>query len=189
MAVTGDMLKRLNTLNLSEKQMDGVLSILADATAKRSGRRQREVSMFTQDEFDKVFWPAYPNKIGKGDALPAFDKARKKVDLDTIMTGLRSYIANKPHDRPWCNPSTWLNQERWTDQPADTASGQIAPESPENWKKRLTWARDKGVWSTEQYGPAPGKPGCRVPAELLMAGDGNGWIEYADWKARQRENA
>lgn len=69
-------------------------------------------------EFNEIFWPAFPNKCGKPKALTAFLKARKKDSLAAIMAGLQRYIADKPPDRPWLNPTTFLNQERWNDQPA-----------------------------------------------------------------------
>lgn len=71
-----------------------------------------------RNEFHKSFWPAYPNKIGKGAALTSFVKARKKATLDIILAGLTRYV-NKTDDRPWCHPTTWLNQERWLDEPAE----------------------------------------------------------------------
>lgn len=62
------------------------------------------------------FWQAWPNKVGK----PAAERAFKKVadELDAILAGIERYIANKPCDRPWLNPATFLNQRRWEDQPA-----------------------------------------------------------------------
>lgn len=63
------------------------------------------------------FWAAFPNKIGKADAMKAFDKASNKVKPEVLFPALNRY-ANKTDDRPFCNPSTWLNQERWLDQPA-----------------------------------------------------------------------
>jgi hypothetical protein len=63
------------------------------------------------------FWAAFPNKIGKADAMKAFDKATSKVTPEVLFPALNRY-ANKTDDRPFCNPSTWLNQERWLDQPA-----------------------------------------------------------------------
>ncbi len=66
--------------------------------------------------FDR-FWSEYPQKVGKREAEKAFAKARKRASFDAIMGGLARYVA-KTDDRPWCNPSTWLNQARWTDQPA-----------------------------------------------------------------------
>jgi hypothetical protein len=66
------------------------------------------------------FWLQYPNKVGKAAALKAFIKARSEADQSTIMAGLARY-ATKPDDRPWCNPATWLNQQRWLDAPASQA--------------------------------------------------------------------
>ncbi len=63
------------------------------------------------------FWELYPHKIGKGAARKSFESALKRVDLETMITGLRRYVG-KVDDRPWCNPATWLNQDRWADQPA-----------------------------------------------------------------------
>lgn len=65
----------------------------------------------------EAFWSAYPHKVGKADALKAFRRAEQRVDGPTLMAGLTRYVA-KTDDRPWCNPSTWLNQDRWADQPA-----------------------------------------------------------------------
>ncbi len=67
-------------------------------------------------EFDR-FWQLYPNKVGKRAAEKAFIAARKRVSFADLMAGLAAY-ANKRDDRPWCNPATWLNQDRWSDRPA-----------------------------------------------------------------------
>lgn len=66
------------------------------------------------------FWSAYPHKIGKSDAMSKLDRVRKsrRVTFAKIMSGLDFYKSSKPPDRPWCNPSTWLNQGRWDDEPA-----------------------------------------------------------------------
>lgn len=77
-------------------------------------------------EFDAEFWPAYPNKVGKPDALKAFLRARQRAPLDSIMAGLDAY-RRKTDDRPWCNPSTFLNQDRWNDQPAPRPQAQAPP--------------------------------------------------------------
>lgn len=62
------------------------------------------------------FWNAWPHKVGK----PAAEKAFAKVvdEIEIILVGIESYIRDKPPDRPWLNPATFLNQRRWEDQPA-----------------------------------------------------------------------
>ena len=69
-------------------------------------------------EFDE-FWAIFPNKVGKRDAEKSFTAARSRASFEAIMSGLRRYAA-KTDDRPWCNPTTFLNQDRWNDQPAAT---------------------------------------------------------------------
>lgn len=75
----------------------------------------------TRGAFDR-FWALFPNKVGKGDASKAFDKAIQRIDLETMLAALERYV-RKTDDRPWCNPATWLNQDRWTDQPAAQPRG------------------------------------------------------------------
>jgi uncharacterized protein YdaU (DUF1376 family) len=86
---------------------DNTSSLRSDVT------RARRASPPGFDEF----WMQYPNKIGKGAALKAYTSARSRADQQTIMVGLAKYAA-KADDRPWCNPATWLNQDRWLDDPA-----------------------------------------------------------------------
>jgi len=73
-------------------------------------------------EFEGTFWPAYPNKVGKPKALTSFRTERKSASLDEIMAGLARYVASKPADRQWLNPTTFLNQRRFNDQPAAVAA-------------------------------------------------------------------
>jgi hypothetical protein len=75
------------------------------------------------DEFNH-WYAGYPHKVGKVAAQASFAKARKLADLKTLVAGVERYIANKPAERPWCNPSTWLNQGRWSDEEAKP-NGQI----------------------------------------------------------------
>ena len=74
----------------------------------------------TRASFDE-FWSIFPNKVGKRDAEREFGLALKRASFADIMAGLRRYVA-KTDDRPWCNPSTFLHQDRWADQPAEAVS-------------------------------------------------------------------
>jgi hypothetical protein len=74
-------------------------------------------------EFD-VFWHHYPRKVGKPRARSAFNVARTKVTFDRIAEGLAPWIAywderDEPQYVP--HPTTWLNQERWNDDPPPPA--------------------------------------------------------------------
>ena len=85
-----------------------------------------------EDEFHEIFWPAFPNKVGKPKALISFLKARKKDSLENIMAGLQRYVTGKPPDRAWLNPTTFLNQERWNDQPAPVLERKNATNNSDN---------------------------------------------------------
>lgn len=68
-------------------------------------------------QFDD-FWKVYPRRQGKGDARSSFIKARAHTEFETIMAGAHRY-ANDPNrvDAFTAMPATWLNQERWEDEP------------------------------------------------------------------------
>lgn len=78
------------------------------------------------EPFDR-FWAAYPSKIGKGDARKAYGnavtKARKAGSKDPhglMLSGLAKATASARWKDPTYtipNPATWLNQERWDDEP------------------------------------------------------------------------
>ena len=80
---------------------------------KEVDTRARGAALFAK------FWQAYPHKVGKRDAANCFQRVLRSgiVGIDDLMAGLARYVA-KTDDRPWCNPSTWLNGGRWDDQPA-----------------------------------------------------------------------
>jgi uncharacterized protein YdaU (DUF1376 family) len=67
--------------------------------------------------FDR-FWVVYPEKVAKPAARKAFNRVIRKTTIEIILAGVERYIATKPPDRAWAYPATWLNQERWLDQPA-----------------------------------------------------------------------
>jgi len=72
-------------------------------------------------DFDE-WYNLYPHKVGKAAAKKAFEKAIKRASLADLVEGLHRYIKTKRSDVAWCNPSTWLNQDRWLDRPASMSS-------------------------------------------------------------------
>jgi hypothetical protein len=92
-------------------------------------------------EFDR-FWSIYPNKVGKRDAAKAFVGARQRADFETILAGVRRYSA-KTDDRPWCNPATWLNQDRWADDPAAPVAAQPRSQAPPTHAEHVNAALDR----------------------------------------------
>lgn len=82
--------------------------------------REREVKKNLSskpDEFDQ-WYSRYPKKEAKEAARKAFAKARKSVDLKTLIDGADRYVAaTKDKDRQFLAlPATWLNAGRWADE-------------------------------------------------------------------------
>ena len=71
----------------------------------------------TDEEFDR-WYARYPRKEAKAAARKAFAKARKDVDMDTLMAGLDKYaVSVKGKDRQYIAlPASWLNAGRWEDE-------------------------------------------------------------------------
>lgn len=104
-------------------------------------------------DFD-VWYASYPHKVGKGAAQRAFARAIAKTPLADLIDGLARYVFDKPPDRSWCNPATWLNEQRWLDQPADP----LSPTGPNERSRQPTnnRAAGRGDWSeilAEHDGP------------------------------------
>lgn len=76
-------------------------------------------SLAVRAAFD-AFWRRWPHKVGKPAAEKAFAKC--SGEIEAILLGIDSYIRDKPPDRPWLNPATFLNQRRWEDAPAGISS-------------------------------------------------------------------
>lgn len=84
------------------------------------------------------FWQIWPNKTGKPVAIKSFFKVWREADA--ICAGVHRYIADKPPDRQWLNPSTFLNQRRWEDSPAPVANARAGPPSSANKISAITEA-------------------------------------------------
>lgn len=73
----------------------------------------------------RAFWASYPRKVDKGHARTAWAKAVKRASPDVIVKAAEQYRDDpaRPHDPKFIpHPATWLNGERWTDQPPDTTT-------------------------------------------------------------------
>lgn len=65
------------------------------------------------------WWAIYPRRIGKGAARKAYAKAVRKVPRSRLLEAATAYAAEREgQDQNFTpHPSTWLNQERWNDEP------------------------------------------------------------------------
>ena len=131
----------------------------------------RSPSKEFEKEFEETFYPAYPLKQAKPKALGAFIKARRKASLAEIMDGLSLYIRTKNPDYAYAQPASWLNAERWNDQPAPS-SGYVLSLVPKTtyFAKRDTpqWeAWNAWYWKTKnKSAPSDRRGGWDFPTEF-----------------------
>jgi hypothetical protein len=127
-----------------------------------AGAREIVIADGWPSDYRDQFWLRYPNKVGKPKALAKLDGCRnRRVPFSAIMDGLDRYIRTKPPDRAWLNPETFINQERWADQPAPVSQG-----SSSNGRRTVHDAANDLIAKINAFDePAPGS---------LRGGEGEG---------------
>ncbi len=82
----------------------------------------------TKSLFDQ-FWNMYPKKVSKGGTLTAWNKiCNKPPEERPTWKDIRHAIRNQKKSEQWQDikfiphPSTWLNQNRWLDDPSQMVS-------------------------------------------------------------------
>ena len=110
-----------------ESTADGFHSGTANGLKKtktrenKSSKKTKIEKSYSPEELEihfNEFWEAYPLKRGKGAAAKAYEKALDKVQPDYLLDRVRSFRDDpyRPYDfTPLA--TTWLNQERWEDEP------------------------------------------------------------------------
>lgn len=100
------------------------------------------------DRFQE-FWRAYPRRVGKGTARKAWAKALKNgADAGVMIAAAKQFAVWKKHtEARWIpHPATWLNAERWDDEPDPTP----APRSTTD--ERVDMAMEATRRVIEKYG-------------------------------------
>lgn len=80
-------------------------------------------SVSKQEDFDS-FWRVYPRKAGKRAARAAFEKATERASAGAIIASAERF-RDDPNREPQFtpHPATWLNQDRWDDDPLPPRGG------------------------------------------------------------------
>ncbi|UXN69925.1 DUF1376 domain-containing protein [Devosia neptuniae] len=174
-AVQGDCQADATITNstIVEKEPNGSLSETAVSDLPKPSRKR----IAYPDDFEAA-WRAFPTtpNMSKAEALPEWKKLTpdERATVLPSISGYRAFLKADPNHPPihFCR---YLSKRRFEGFASGAASG------PEDWWKRLTYARTNKKWSTIEWGPLPGAVGCRAPRELVEPGDGVGW---AEWKQR-----
>lgn len=74
--------------------------------------------------FDE-FWGIYPRRVGKRAAQAAFERALHRATIAEVLAGATRYRDDPNRDPQFtAHPTTWLNQDRWGDDPLPS-NGQV----------------------------------------------------------------
>lgn len=123
---------------------------LGSGTVDQTRVRSSDAAIELEAEFT-VWYGRYPNKVGRAAARKAFAKARKLAEPQDLLDGLDRYIRSKPPDRQWCNPATWLNEERWKDQPAAPPAANVSRPSFFSLAQQLQGTRHESAPPDQGY--------------------------------------
>lgn len=98
-------------------------------------------SISLETEFEQQFWPAYPRKVGKGQAIRAFRTARKLSDLETILVAVRRYADERRGENPEYtkHAATWLNGQCWLD---EQQTKRVDPPPKQSNARQQMWMED-----------------------------------------------
>lgn len=77
----------------------------------------------SERSFDEVFWPAYPRKENRKDALRAWKRHVQVDQIPAVMAGLERWKACEQWRRGIIpHGATWLNRGAWDETPMDAGS-------------------------------------------------------------------
>jgi hypothetical protein len=137
------------------------------------------------------WYEAYPKKKKPKDAARAYRKiVPKEISHADLMARTVAFAASwkaRPAEEiKFCPyPASWLNSGEYLDElpelPPNNSGSQpngIKIEAPtrdpatfkdQEWTERLEMHRGGVAWPEMYWGPPPGKPGCLVPAKLIVS--------------------
>lgn len=143
---------------------------------KKFGQRALSEKMeFEKEEF-KQFWTAYGHKAQRKRAEQPLRAALAKTNLKTILAGVKRYHETRPSWQQIALAASWLNGERWNDQPA-LKNGHDPPPVGE---PQIFVMEDTPQWNAWEpvYRKSHGKP----PPKITQRGTMNrGWYFPTEW--------
>lgn len=96
--------------------------ILIDIPAQTTAPSKAALAKQLAEDFND-WYAIYPKHVGRGAAVNSYTKARKNgATVEELIAGARRYATERKGQEPQYTaaPATWLNQERWTDDPDHT---------------------------------------------------------------------
>jgi len=104
-----------------ESSSDSIIEI----RNKGNKEKKKEIDTHYSACFD-IFWNEYPHKIGKPNALKKY-RDREHEEIIEWLTKWKTYWEESNTEQRYIpHPATWLNQERWKDEPPEAYSNVIS---------------------------------------------------------------
>lgn len=154
-----------------------------ESTRVRAKPKKGEVPY--SDEFETEVWKPYPRKAGTS-KKKAWDMFRMLTEekQQAVKTAIPVYAEmmrreGRPEDKIK-HLQFWISERIYETVGAASAPGASAAAPAADWHKTATreqWTKVLQIWRMDNnwrlaWGPAPGRPGCGVPADLLKPGEG-----------------
>lgn len=118
------------------------------ASESRSGE---ERSRKEQEELFVRFYETFPRHEGRGAAEKAFVRALKRSEPETIIAAATAYRDSVKRSVDFTAlPATWLNQDRWLDEPEVAAPGKRQVDraflvGTAEWNERVQREEDEAI--------------------------------------------
>ena len=168
----------IQKINMVQNASDALAERKQTARPETEGETEVEKKDISSEKDFDEWYSAYPRHEAKGAARKAYATARKKADHATLLAGAKRFSANPPSDPKFIPlPASWLNAERWADEPArnqagsgSTASsaGPAISDIESQWRARLRAYKPRGFWSPA-WGNRPEDGNKDIPPRVYEA--------------------
>lgn len=134
--------------NLTSTKHDGHETGAAIEHHPSEHHRTTEHHRTEQASAFEEFWEAYPRKASKGAARTAWSKAIAKADAAIIIAAAAAYRDDPNREDGFtAHAATWLNQERWDDEPLPSRTDTLSSR-----ERRLKQHLTDDPWATKALG-------------------------------------
>ena len=169
----------------------GCKRVLADDTTETETETEEETETERARAGRKtvdfeVWWNNYPKKTGKGAARKAWDRIKDRPPLDAMLSAVQQQMKSDQWTRDGGqyipNPSTWLNQERWNDEPM------AAPKVGDDHQRE--WPYSKADYQDYLGGRiSPDDWDAYMDAHEHLGWTPHSWPSFKEWKSVSKADA
>lgn len=89
-------------------------------TTTKEGNKEKKERNNTYTEGFEIFWKEYPNRVGKPDAMKKYKEQEHSEIIEWLERWKEFWDYSETEPRFIPHPATWLNQERYKDEPPET---------------------------------------------------------------------